>query len=160
MAWNAYGTDNPSPNNNPTEGHSSSLKYYMKVISFYMPNCRMQWNELTKVQNSTRSEDVNDLIQATIAKECCKLGKPSRTDCGFEQHEMEQAFSSLQFFPDLATKKKFPAMFKFQFHLIVHHGDTCHVKREHLRHCLQFPFALLIQFFWSKNIKDEQDAPE
>eukprot|EP00957_Ditylum_brightwellii_P157845 12014942-Ditylum_brightwellii.AAC.1 len=49
MAWKAYGTDDPSPDSNPTKGHSSSLKYYKKAISFYMPNHRMQWNELTKV---------------------------------------------------------------------------------------------------------------
>eukprot|EP00957_Ditylum_brightwellii_P184203 14030648-Ditylum_brightwellii.AAC.1 len=84
MAWKAYGTDDPSPDNNPTEGRSSSLKYYKKATSFYMPNCRMQWNELTKVGNPTRSEDINDLIQVVIRKECCKQGKLSRADRGFE----------------------------------------------------------------------------
>eukprot|EP00957_Ditylum_brightwellii_P132869 10132107-Ditylum_brightwellii.AAC.1 len=73
---------------------------------------------------------------------------------------MEQAFSILQSFPDLATKRKFPVMFKFQFHLITHLDDTCHVNRENLKHCFQFPFALPVQIHWSKNIKDEQDAPE
>eukprot|EP00957_Ditylum_brightwellii_P032300 2446960-Ditylum_brightwellii.AAC.1 len=38
MAWKVYGTDNPSPHDNPTEGRSTSLKYYKKAISFYMPN--------------------------------------------------------------------------------------------------------------------------
>eukprot|EP00957_Ditylum_brightwellii_P177903 13550625-Ditylum_brightwellii.AAC.1 len=84
MAWKVYGTDDPSPDDNPTEGHSSCLKYYKKAISFYMPNHRMQWNEITKVGNPTRSEDINDLIQAVIAKEYCKQDKPSRADCGFE----------------------------------------------------------------------------
>eukprot|EP00957_Ditylum_brightwellii_P056233 4262986-Ditylum_brightwellii.AAC.1 len=45
MAWEVYGTDDPSPHDNPTEGRSTSLKYCKKAISFYMPNCRMQWNE-------------------------------------------------------------------------------------------------------------------
>jgi len=160
MAWKVYGTDDPSPQDNPTEGRSTSLKYYKKAISFYMPNRRMQWNEVTKAGNPTRSEDINNLIQAAIAKECRKQGKPSRADRGFERSEMEQAFSILQSFPDLPTKRKFPAMFKFQFHLIACLDDTCHVKRENLTHCFQFSFALTIQIRWSKKIRDEQDAPQ
>eukprot|EP00957_Ditylum_brightwellii_P102215 7792239-Ditylum_brightwellii.AAC.1 len=70
MAWKVYGTDDPSPHNNPTEGCSTSLKYYKKDISFYMPNHRMQLNEVTKAGSPTRSDDINDLIQAVIAKEC------------------------------------------------------------------------------------------
>eukprot|EP00957_Ditylum_brightwellii_P184204 14030648-Ditylum_brightwellii.AAC.2 len=68
---------------------------------------------------------------------------------------MEQTFSILQSFPDLATKR-----FKFQFHMIARLDDTCHVKREHLKHSFQFPFALLVQICWSKNIKGEQDVPD
>eukprot|EP00957_Ditylum_brightwellii_P044547 3378438-Ditylum_brightwellii.AAC.2 len=51
-------------------------------------------------------------------------------------------------------------MLKFQFHLIARLDDTCHVKREILKHCLQFPFAILVQICWLKNIKEEQDVPE
>eukprot|EP00957_Ditylum_brightwellii_P078801 5992378-Ditylum_brightwellii.AAC.1 len=51
-------------------------------------------------------------------------------------------------------------MFKFQFHLIARLDDTCHVKWKKLKHCFQFPFVLLVQICWSKNIKDEQDAPD
>eukprot|EP00957_Ditylum_brightwellii_P039899 3020732-Ditylum_brightwellii.AAC.1 len=38
MAWKVYGTDNPSPQDNPIVGRFTSLKYYKKAISFYMPN--------------------------------------------------------------------------------------------------------------------------
>eukprot|EP00957_Ditylum_brightwellii_P148668 11318730-Ditylum_brightwellii.AAC.1 len=71
----------------------------------------MQWNDVTKTGNPTRSEDINDLIQAVIAKECRKQGKHSRADHGFERSEMEQAFLILQSFPNLPTKRKFPVMF-------------------------------------------------
>eukprot|EP00957_Ditylum_brightwellii_P191407 14572747-Ditylum_brightwellii.AAC.2 len=73
---------------------------------------------------------------------------------------MEQSFSILQSFSELATKRKFLAVFKFKVHSIIHLDDTCHVKREILKHCFQFPFALLVQNGWSKNIKDEQDVPD
>eukprot|EP00957_Ditylum_brightwellii_P029733 2248368-Ditylum_brightwellii.AAC.1 len=59
----------PPSTNNPTKGHSTSLTYYKKALLYFMPNCCMVWNELTKTGNSTRSEDVNDLIGAVILKE-------------------------------------------------------------------------------------------
>eukprot|EP00957_Ditylum_brightwellii_P065630 4977546-Ditylum_brightwellii.AAC.1 len=128
MAFKVHGTDDPTPDNNPTEGRSSSLKYYKKAISYYMPNRRMQWNEILKVGNPTRSEDVNDLVQAAIAKKVCKQGRSSRADCGFEWSEMEQAFSIFQSFHDFPIKRKFPTMFKFHFHLIARLDDTAYVK--------------------------------
>eukprot|EP00957_Ditylum_brightwellii_P037381 2829213-Ditylum_brightwellii.AAC.1 len=51
-------------------------------------------------------------------------------------------------------------MFKFQFHLIAHLDDTCHVKRENVKLYFHFLFVLLVQICWSKNTKDEQDAPD
>eukprot|EP00957_Ditylum_brightwellii_P103902 7916533-Ditylum_brightwellii.AAC.1 len=80
MIFKVYRTDDPIPDNNLTEGCSSNLKYYKKVISYYMPNHRMQWNKISKAGNPTRSENVNDLVQAVIAKEVCKQGRPFRAD--------------------------------------------------------------------------------
>eukprot|EP00957_Ditylum_brightwellii_P164206 12501993-Ditylum_brightwellii.AAC.1 len=124
MAFKVYGTDDPAPDDNPTDGCSSSLKYYKKAISYYIPNHIMQWNKISKVGNPTRSENVNDPVQAVIIKEVHKQGRPSRADCGFDWPEMEQAFSILQSFHDFPTKRKLPSMLKFQFHLIAHLDDT------------------------------------
>eukprot|EP00957_Ditylum_brightwellii_P051911 3937539-Ditylum_brightwellii.AAC.1 len=145
MIFKVHRTDDPAPDNNLTVGHSSSLKYYKKAISYYIPNCRMQWNEISKVGNPTRSEDVNDLVQAVTVKEVRKQSRSSRADHGFEQTEMEQAFLIFQPFHYFPTKRKFSAMFKFQFYLIARFDNTKHVKQENLTHCFQFPFALLIQ---------------
>ena len=38
LAMKAYGKDDLSPSNNPTEGCSISLKYYKKALSYFMPN--------------------------------------------------------------------------------------------------------------------------
>eukprot|EP00957_Ditylum_brightwellii_P173623 13218597-Ditylum_brightwellii.AAC.1 len=51
-------------------------------------------------------------------------------------------------------------MGKFQFHLIARLDDTCHVKKDTLVPCFQFPFALMVQLRWSKNVHDERGAPE
>jgi hypothetical protein len=34
----AYGVADPAPNANPTVGRSSSLEFYKKALSYYMPN--------------------------------------------------------------------------------------------------------------------------
>ena len=65
MSLKVYGTPDPTPDDNPTEGRSSSLMYYKKALSFFMPNKGMNWNELANppVGNPTKSTPVNDLIK-------------------------------------------------------------------------------------------------
>ena len=50
-----YGVVNPGPNNQPTEGRSSSMAYAKKAISFYMPNKGAHWDDLTNRGNPTKS---------------------------------------------------------------------------------------------------------
>ena len=45
MCQKAYGTPEPDPDANPThQARSSSLKYWKKMISYYMLNRLMPWN--------------------------------------------------------------------------------------------------------------------
>eukprot|EP00957_Ditylum_brightwellii_P128003 9761975-Ditylum_brightwellii.AAC.1 len=79
-----YGTDDPLPDNKPTEGSSTSLKYYKKATNFYIPNHWMQWNDITKVGNPTRSDYVNDLIQEVtphIARNLPSMSRGSGRAC-------------------------------------------------------------------------------
>ena len=41
MCHIAYRTPTPGPNDNPTGAHSSSIAYYKKALSYYMPNKQM-----------------------------------------------------------------------------------------------------------------------
>eukprot|EP00957_Ditylum_brightwellii_P183913 14008646-Ditylum_brightwellii.AAC.1 len=143
LAMKAYGKAYPSPSNNPTEGCNTSLKYYKKALSYFMPNCRMVRNELTMAGNPIRSEDANDLIGAVILKEVWKQGKPSQANKAFERPEVEQAMQIFLSFSDFLKRRKYTAIFKFQIHFVVHLDDTCHVKKENIPPCFQFPFALL-----------------
>ena len=42
---------------------SSSLEFYKKALSFYMPNRMMVWNEISNCGNPTRCTLINDLIK-------------------------------------------------------------------------------------------------
>eukprot|EP00957_Ditylum_brightwellii_P084229 6404460-Ditylum_brightwellii.AAC.1 len=66
MAFKAYDTNDPSSKEHPTKGHISLLKYYKKAISYFIPNCQLQWNELAKFGNHTRLDEVNDLIAVVM----------------------------------------------------------------------------------------------
>ena len=63
MCLKVYG--NPDPNNNPTQGCSSSIAYAKKSIPYFIPNILMHWNELANPPfcNPTKLIPVNDLIK-------------------------------------------------------------------------------------------------
>ena len=46
MCLKVYGNPYPNPNDNPTQGCSSSIAYAKKAISHFMPNIIMHCNEL------------------------------------------------------------------------------------------------------------------
>eukprot|EP00957_Ditylum_brightwellii_P106088 8092094-Ditylum_brightwellii.AAC.1 len=154
-----YGKDDLSPINNPTKGCNTSLKYYIMTLSYLMPNHQMVWNELMKVGNPTNSKDVNDLIGVVILKEIWKQGQPLYSDQSFEEPDVEQAMQILLSFPDFLKRRKYATMFMFQIHFVACLDDTCHVKKENITPCFQFPIALLCHLCWSKKHKRGEIFP-
>ena len=53
-----------------------------------------------------------------------------------------------------------PALCTFQFHMIVHIDDCCKFLTENLTSNRRFPFTLAAKLFWSKNVKEEREAPK
>eukprot|EP00957_Ditylum_brightwellii_P110216 8407033-Ditylum_brightwellii.AAC.1 len=133
----------PTNDDHPTEGWSTSLKYYKKAISYFMPNHRMQWNKLEKSGNPTCLDEVNDLISVVMKKEVRKQGKPTQADRPFEKPDFKQKMEILSSFPNFDHKCHYTTMGKFQFHLIARLDVTCQVKKDTLVPCVQFPFALM-----------------
>jgi hypothetical protein len=50
-------------------------------------------------------------------------------------------------------------MFKFKFHMVAQLDDTACLKKMDIKPCPEFPFGLLYQLCWSKNVREEQDTP-
>ena len=63
MCVKVYGIPEPGPDDNPTLGRASSLEYYKKALSYYMPNKLFGWNAISKKGKPTRSIPVNELIK-------------------------------------------------------------------------------------------------
>jgi hypothetical protein len=159
MAFKAYGKEDPGPNDNPTCGRSSSLMYYKKALSYFMPHRLMHWNFEQRSGNPTKSTDVNDLIKAVVKKEARQQGRKSQARRPFTQEEFIQLVTLCSQFRDPNIKYGIPALLKFAFHMIARLDDSCEMKNENLNPNPRYPETLLARLRWSKNVNDERDAP-
>jgi hypothetical protein len=96
MCQKAYGTPEPNPDANPAQARSSSLEYWKKAISFYMPNLLMPWNAVSGQGNPTRSIEVNTLIKKVKKKEVGKQGVPSKARRAVTHDEFRRMHSILR----------------------------------------------------------------
>jgi hypothetical protein len=159
MSLKVYGIPNPSPDDNPTKGRSSSLEYYKKAISSFMPHRLQPWNSLTNFGNPTRSVEVNDLIKRVKKKEVRRQGKESQARRALEPEEFEQLIELIEENPD-ERRYLMSALNRFQFHMIARIDDTAKFYVEDLKANSQFDFTILAKMCWSKNVQDERDAPD
>jgi hypothetical protein len=63
MKLKVFGTPNPGCDAEPTLGRSSSLEFYKKALSYYMPDKIHNWSVRDQKGNPTRSEQINALIK-------------------------------------------------------------------------------------------------
>ena len=61
-----YGRVDPSVEDNPVHGHGSTLRYWKKVLSYFMPNKRQRWTSIGEIAcgNPTKSSLVKNLLKA------------------------------------------------------------------------------------------------
>ena len=95
MCLKVYGTSQPSATDLPSKGRSSSLEYYKKALSWYMPNKLQAWDVMSGRGNPTRSINVNQLIKVVKKREVRQEGKASSADRAFERDEFNQIIDML-----------------------------------------------------------------
>ena len=141
----AYGTPTPGPNDHPVHGRSSSLEFYKKAVSHYMPNKLMPWNALAQSGNPTRSIEVNNLIKKVKKAEVRKQGKASSARRPLEKTECRSVQQILEQHDDFFRSVRLPTFTKFQFHFIACSDDTANFEMEDLKENPEFPFTLLAE---------------
>ena len=77
MCKKVYGMTDPGLDNHPIHGRSSSLEFYKKALSYFMPNKRMGWNEVTQTGNPTKSSEIIDQRKKVKKEAVRKTGKKS-----------------------------------------------------------------------------------
>ena len=80
MCQQTFGTPDPDRNANPINARASTIEFWKKAISFYMPNKLMAWNVTTSSGNPTRSILVNDLVKRVKKRRCENKGLNPRHD--------------------------------------------------------------------------------
>jgi hypothetical protein len=163
MCVKAHGMPEPGPDDHPTKCtcRSSSIEFWKKIISFFMPNEQMQWNVVSTVGNFSKSVEVNNLVKAVKKKEVCKPGNASSARPRPLQHdEFQDVLACLEGQNDPAKRFALPGFFVFQCNLIARMDDTSKFKSENLTHCHDFDIILKGRLNWSKNVHhEERDAP-
>ena len=77
LNYEVYGNETPA-DDNEAQIRSSTVEFWKKALSYFMPNRMMVWNEIASVGNPTRSALVNQLIKVMKRKEVCGQGQSSR----------------------------------------------------------------------------------
>ena len=156
----AYGTPNPTADDRPTHCRSNTLEYWKKAISSFMPNRNHKWNEIARVGNPTKSQDVNDMIKKVKKFEVRGQGSPSKARRPLKMPEIKAALNELRNTDDLETKYGVTALLCFQFHVIGWMDDCCKWYLTNLETHESYPGkAAKFRLAWSKNVTDERDAP-
>ena len=86
----AYGdpdADEEAADTKPTGGRCSSLEFYKKALSSFMPNKHLGYDVITERGNPTKSPAVNDLIKIIRREEVRGEGAPSKARRGLDIQE-------------------------------------------------------------------------
>ena len=136
MAMHAYGRVNPSAEDDPISGRGSTLRYWKKVISYFVPNKLVQrWTTIggATCGNPTKSTLANNRHIA-IKKETRGIGSQACADRALTEGEFKQGLDLLNNCrASLIQRKHFIAMLKFHFHLIGRKDDTAHVLKSSIK---------------------------
>ena len=102
MESKAFGMPNPPPEARPIYGRSTSMLYYKKAISFFMPEKNNKWSVRDGGhRNPTMSVAVNELIKLTRRFKVRKQGKPSAARAPFRELEYEFIIDELESIADV-----------------------------------------------------------
>jgi len=169
MRWfnkEVYGKEDPEEDTKPLV-RSTSVEFWKKAISCFMVNRIMAWNEISNVGNPTRCTELNDLIKEIKKAEVRKLGVSSKARRSLVNAEYCDTMSKLKKYKRTVDGQPTNpiwnygcvASLNFQFHLIARIDDTMNVKMENVRQSGNFSYLLQTRLNWSKNVREERDAP-
>ena len=160
MNLRVFGVEQPPQDANPIHYRSSSLAYWKKALSFFMPNKIMAWNEMTNQGNPTRSTEINELIKRVKKKEVRRQGKESTARRPMDSAEYCLTHQQFRLQESIIRKYGIPAFDAVQFSLISRVDDTSQLIVDHFKRHDRFPDKCLkTKLNWSKNVLEEREAP-
>ena len=156
----AYGKEEPTVGDHPTSARSSTLEFYKKAISSFMPRRMLPWDDVRREGNPTRSVHVNTLIKTMKKFEVRQQGVKSAARRPLEYDEFVSLLSFLRQDDDVMRRQRLVAVLVTQWQLIGRIDDMMKMKYNNLAHNIQHNFTVFAQLRWSKNITEEREAPQ
>ena len=158
FAYRAFGTPTLSETDRPIHARHSSLLYWKKALSSFMPQHNVVWDGTRG--NPTRSSALNELIRRVRRYEVRGQGSASQARRPLTEAEFRASVIEMRKGPDIYMRYGLPALFAFQFHMIGRVDDVCKWKKENLRaHEVHASKCAEARLCWSKNVNEERDAP-
>lgn len=159
LATQAYGVSNPVQGvHEPTACRASSLQYYKKALSYFMPRNKQPWDEITLVGNPTRSKLVQSLIDAVLKSELRGDGKDSQEKRALTHKEFILLIGALRTSDYEVSRYCISAYFIFQYHMIARIDDVSKMQNRMLKVHDCYSFALRTMVCHSKNIRTQKHA--
>lgn len=139
---------------------SKTVLYWKKSISYFLPNKRMEWNEISNIGNPIMSGAVNDLIKAIKKMETARLGAESQARRALYASEFEQAMEMMEEFDNDEFATFLPAFFRFQLNMIARGDDSAKFHLPDINPFHSYPnYGIIGRLCWSKNVHEDRDAP-
>lgn len=157
----AFETMTPGIDDCPTGARSSTLAYYKKAISKFMPRKNLSWDVIRCEGNPTKSILVNEMIKNVKRFEVRKQGKPAQARRAFEFSEFIQILTILRNHEFTSYIKAWQAaLLSIQWQLIGRVDDMMKLSTDDIFHNIEHDYTILIKVSWSKNVSDERDPVE
>jgi hypothetical protein len=161
LCYKSFGTSHPTDDDIPTSCRSTTLHFYKKSISYFIPNKHQQWDVDARRGNPTKSPQVNGIINRVKKSEVRAEGVPPQARRELTESEFRCIIRIAEKYCDVvAIQLRLPTVAKFQLHLIARIDDTAHVRIADIRVHPHHDFALTVRLRWTKNCMEERDAPD
>ena len=132
MNYHAFGNTIPTEDDNPIHARSSSMYYWKKALSHFMPNKNMQWNEMSGTGNPTKSQIVNNVIKHVRKFKTHCQGAASQARQTLQASEYKAIIKELSKDDDIIGEHSVLALTAFQFHVIGQIDDCSKWMRQNL----------------------------
>jgi hypothetical protein len=145
----------------PIHARSSSLEFYKKAVSFFMPDNAPPW--CNGYGNPTKHSMHRKLIAVIRKCEVRGEGADAKAKWALTIVEFDKELEMLRALglekDDYNYTIKYPAMSLWQYHLIGRIDDVVHFGMGSPMGHPSYDFAIKTKVQWSKNVRDEADCP-
>lgn len=144
----------------PIHYRVNSVLGWKRAISYSMPNNNMQWNEVAKVGNPTRSQQMARLIRHMKRFQTQRRGREPQARRPLTPAEFERLIEVYWKLPNRELGLCAAASSTLQLAMIGRMDDTVKFREPDLRpYALYADYAFCGRLPWSKNVVEERDAP-